>query len=76
MYPLRLAITHILRKTCETQDQSVKEKVYHAVARRLGRLIVFLEFPVASSLAIKRSECVDFVWGKQSHAEGMHERQF
>ena len=76
IYPLRLAIAHTLRKAYATGGENVKTVLHRVVARRLGRLTTFLDFPVSSDLGIKRHEYVDFVWGKQSHAEGIHERRF
>jgi hypothetical protein len=76
IYPLRLSIAHTLRTAYANGDENVKNTLHRVVARRLGRLTAFLDFPVSSDLAIKRDEYVNFTWGKQSHAEGIRERRF
>ena len=76
IYPIRLATADILLRAYDEGNEEIRQKLNLAVARRLGRLITFCEFPPASSSEIKRAQCVDFLFRRQQDAEGIAEPPF
>jgi hypothetical protein len=76
IYPVRLATSSILLKAYRDGDASLRNKLIELAARRLARLISFLEFPSASSPEISRLKCVDFLLESQKIARGIGERPF
>jgi hypothetical protein len=76
IYPMRLATSSILLKAYRDGDESLRNELIQLAARRLGRLISFLEFPSATSAEISRVKCVDFLFETQKLARGMQERPF
>ena len=76
VYPVRLATATILLKAYRDGGEAAKTRLIELAARRLGRLMSFMEFPSASSSRISRLKCVDFLFESQKLARGIEERPF